>query len=386
MKVWKIVSGVLSIALSLFVVFQSLFAGAYNILTGNGQSSGTAGIVVAIMLLTGGILSIATHNGSRGGDIAMSILFGIGGVIGLVAAGSYSDLRVWAVWCLLCGVLAMVDIALDGRSKREDISIPVQARAWEGQNAPTTFQGMLTELDPARRNAAIDALPERQAKGYLKQAMGVLAPWTAAKSEGDDNALVKILVAILAVLGVGIIAIIAVGVSSSSGKDQETAQTPPTVASNAVQQSASPEWTPSPSDVVSQTVDQGASSGTLGDFYVEVKEAYITEDYEGNPAIAITYAWTNNSSETTYAAIEISERAFQNGVEMDAASMSMSNQNYDTRADSREIRPGTTIDVQCAFKLTDRASPIEIELYEAFSLSDAIVSAVFDPETLRVEE
>ena len=77
MKTWKLVSGILSIVLFFMVAFQSCAAGLSNSLSETGEVSGSAGIIVAIMLLAGGIVSIATRKGSKGGNIALIVLFGI---------------------------------------------------------------------------------------------------------------------------------------------------------------------------------------------------------------------------------------------------------------------------------------------------------------------
>lgn len=107
---WKLVSGILSMVLFILVSFQSCAAGLGNALSNNGEVSGSAGVIVAIMLLAGGIVSVATRKGGKGGDIALIVLFGIGAFIGFVLAGSYSDLRIWAFWCLVCVVLAIVSM------------------------------------------------------------------------------------------------------------------------------------------------------------------------------------------------------------------------------------------------------------------------------------
>lgn len=109
-------------------------------------------------------------------------------------------------------------------------------------------------------------------------------------------------------------------------------------------------------------------SGDLGSFYVEITSADLTTDYEGNPAIIITYSWTNNSDETTSAMVSISEKAFQDGVELDTAFI-MSD-DYDSSASMKDVRPGSTIDVQCAYTLSNQASEIEFELSELFSFSN----------------
>ena len=108
MKVWKLVSGVLCIVMSFFVLFQSCAAGLSNAMQENGEVGGSAGLIVAIMLLSGGIVSIATRNGSKGGNIAQIVLFGIGALLGFTLAGSYSDLVIWAGWCLICAFFSII--------------------------------------------------------------------------------------------------------------------------------------------------------------------------------------------------------------------------------------------------------------------------------------
>lgn len=110
MKTWKLVSGILSIVLFFMVAFQSCAAGIGNTLSENGEVSGSAGIIVAIMLLVGGIVSIATRNGGKGGNISIIVLYGIGALFGYTLAGSFSDLTIWATWCLVCVLLAVISL------------------------------------------------------------------------------------------------------------------------------------------------------------------------------------------------------------------------------------------------------------------------------------
>ncbi len=118
MKIWKLVSGILSIILFLFVSFQSCAAGLSNALENNGEISGSAGIVVAILMLAGGIVSIATRNSSKnGGNIALFILFGLAALVGFTNYGSYSDLAIWSGWCLINAVLAILSILVNRKRK-----------------------------------------------------------------------------------------------------------------------------------------------------------------------------------------------------------------------------------------------------------------------------
>ena len=50
MKTAKLVTGILSIILFVFVTFQSCAAGVGNALSANGEVSGTAGVMVAVCL------------------------------------------------------------------------------------------------------------------------------------------------------------------------------------------------------------------------------------------------------------------------------------------------------------------------------------------------
>ena len=122
MKVWKLVAGILSIILFVLVLFQSCAAGLSNALQENGEVSGSAGVIVAIMLLAGGIVSIATRKSKgKGGNIALIILFGLGALIGFSSYGSFSDLAIWAGWCLINAALAVVAL-ITGNNKKDEPS------------------------------------------------------------------------------------------------------------------------------------------------------------------------------------------------------------------------------------------------------------------------
>ena len=109
MKTWKLVSGILSIVLFVFVSFQSCAAGLANAISENGESGGSGGIILSVLMLAGGVVSIATRKSNgKGGNIALIVLFGIAAFFGFALAGSFSDLNIWAGWCLINAILAVV--------------------------------------------------------------------------------------------------------------------------------------------------------------------------------------------------------------------------------------------------------------------------------------
>lgn len=118
MRVWKLVSGILSIILFVIVMFQSCAAGLANTISNNKELSGSAGIIVSIMMLSGGIVSIATRNSKeKGANIALIVLFGIGALTGLTQNPTiFKDLLVWGGWCAINAVLALVSLIKGNKS------------------------------------------------------------------------------------------------------------------------------------------------------------------------------------------------------------------------------------------------------------------------------
>ena len=117
MKTTKLILGILTIVLSCLVMFQSCSAGVANSLSENGESSGSGGALVSLLMLAGGITMIASRkNSAKGGSIAGAIIFGLSALIGFATAGTvFKDLKVWAG---LCVILAIVNIIAVVRCKK----------------------------------------------------------------------------------------------------------------------------------------------------------------------------------------------------------------------------------------------------------------------------
>lgn len=121
MKVWKLVSGILSMVLFGLVAFQSCAAGLVNAVEENGESSGSGGIILAVLMLAGGIVSVATRKSEgKGGNIALIVLFGLAAFFGFSLAGSFSDLNIWAGWCVINAVLAIVAMVTGSKNKTNE--------------------------------------------------------------------------------------------------------------------------------------------------------------------------------------------------------------------------------------------------------------------------
>lgn len=121
MKTWKLISGILSIVLAAIILFQSMAVGLSNSLSENGETSGSAGFLVAILLIAAGITAIVVRKSvKKGAHIALVIMYGLAAITGFTMAGSYEDLKIWAAWCLICAILAVVAIFKSKKVVDED--------------------------------------------------------------------------------------------------------------------------------------------------------------------------------------------------------------------------------------------------------------------------
>ena len=125
MKTWKLVAGILSIIIFLIVEFQSCAAGAVNALENNGGISGSIGFICGILILAGGIVSIAVRKSpGKGGNIALIVLFGLAALFGFAGYGNYKDLVIWSAWALINAILALVCIIRNKKTENQPTDQP----------------------------------------------------------------------------------------------------------------------------------------------------------------------------------------------------------------------------------------------------------------------
>lgn len=111
-------------------------------------------------------------------------------------------------------------------------------------------------------------------------------------------------------------------------------------------------------------------AGKIGDYIVTIKESKIVENGEKN-ILVVTYSFTNNSDDSQAFTYAITDKLFQNGVELGTvySSWGMEDEyNFDNK--SKEIKPGITLDVQCAYELNDLTTDVEVEITEWISFDD----------------
>ena len=118
MKTAKLVLGIISMVLCLFVIFQSCAAGVSNTLVVSGEVSGTAGLMVAICMLAAGIIGVVTRNSNGGGAFTAGGFYLLAAILGFTNAGSYTDLNIWAGVCVAFGLVFIIGKMVERKRKK----------------------------------------------------------------------------------------------------------------------------------------------------------------------------------------------------------------------------------------------------------------------------
>lgn len=124
------------------------------------------------------------------------------------------------------------------------------------------------------------------------------------------------------------------------------------------------------SEISAQNVENTA--GEIGDYIVTIKEAKVVENtYDSSDILVVTYSFTNNSKDAKAFIYAVSDTLFQNGVEIQSVLTKFGIEDeYDFDNKSKEIQPGITLDVQCAYELADTTSDVDVEITEWISFTD----------------
>jgi len=104
MKTIKLIIGIISIVLSVVILLQSCAVSVGDAMLENGETGGSAGIIMAVILLISGIIAIATRSG-KGGGIVAGVFYLLGGLLGKVNVGTYTDLGIWSWMCIIFGIV-----------------------------------------------------------------------------------------------------------------------------------------------------------------------------------------------------------------------------------------------------------------------------------------
>ncbi|MBQ4626839.1 MAG: DUF5067 domain-containing protein [Clostridia bacterium] len=119
------------------------------------------------------------------------------------------------------------------------------------------------------------------------------------------------------------------------------------------------------------------TDSNVGDYSVEIKDARITETYDGKAAVVITYGFTNNAENAVSFSTAFEATPYQGGVGLNEAFMLRDGDPYTSDNQYKEIKTGATIDVDIAYELNDTETDIEVEVEEFLGWTDDKVTKTF---------
>lgn len=155
------------------------------------------------------------------------------------------------------------------------------------------------------------------------------------------------LVAVIIVAVIGLIAIIA-GVAGTKSD---------TPAQSSADSSASQQKTEAKKD----------DENNVGKCKVELKDSKIATDYEGKKVLVVTYGFTNNDTKAQSFNVAVDDKAYQDGVELGMVLSDYGIDGYSYDEKIKDVKPGVSLDVQCAYELNDETTDVELELSRWFA-------------------
>lgn len=134
----------------------------------------------------------------------------------------------------------------------------------------------------------------------------------------------------------------------------------------------------------SSTDNQGTDSAktststeNLGDYNVVIDSCRLAKDFEGKDVVIVKYIFTNNSDTPTAFYLTFEDNVFQDGIGLNESYVVADNANYSSDNQTKEIKQGSSLDVEIAYELNDSTTDIDVEVSETFSFSDDVVKKTF---------
>ena len=138
----------------------------------------------------------------------------------------------------------------------------------------------------------------------------------------------------------------------------------------AVDEAGRPEAPAASEEAGAAEAEEAGEAAAQGDFAVSIDGSTVGADYEGKPALIVSYTFTNNSDEATSFLLAVSAKAFQDGVQLSPGI------SLDLNAEDlmKEIKPGASIQVQKAYVLSGE-SEVTVEVSELIDFSDTVIAS-----------
>ena len=115
----------------------------------------------------------------------------------------------------------------------------------------------------------------------------------------------------------------------------------------------------------------------LGDYAVDILGCRLAKDYEGKDVVIVKYKFTNNSDKAANFMFAFDDSVFQDGIGLNESLVVDKSAKYSADNQQKDIKPGASLEVECAYELNDTKTDIDVEVKELISLSDKTISKSF---------
>ncbi len=115
------------------------------------------------------------------------------------------------------------------------------------------------------------------------------------------------------------------------------------------------------------TAGGSSTKSNLGDYNVVIESCRLAEDYTGKPIVIVKYIFTNNSDEPEAFSWSVDDNVYQDGIGLNGSYVTADSADYSSDNQTKEIKPGATLEVEVAYELNDTTTDIEVEVSEMFS-------------------
>ena len=120
-----------------------------------------------------------------------------------------------------------------------------------------------------------------------------------------------------------------------------------------------------------------STDSTLGDYEVKIESCRLAKDYEGKPIIIVKYKFTNNGEEPAAFAWSLEYDAFQDGIGLNECYLVADSAKYSSDNQTKEVKKGSSLNVEVAYELNDTTTDVEIEVTELISFSEKKLTKTF---------
>ncbi|MCI9398807.1 MAG: hypothetical protein HFJ07_03145 [Lachnospiraceae bacterium] len=114
MKIWKLLSGILCIICSSRILLLSCVAGLVSPMGADEAVQVEFSIAAAVLILIGGIVSIAVRN-KNAGNAVVAMIFAIEAIVIYILSGKFEHLMIWATWALICSIIFVAALLKDDK-------------------------------------------------------------------------------------------------------------------------------------------------------------------------------------------------------------------------------------------------------------------------------